>query len=140
MNHFHLVHGDINCIEKNDEYPNHSWVEKDGFVYDTTDGFKWEKNLYYELFKPIVYEVYDETSVQNYPFYQKVIKKKGKEIPLKNLALVTQYIEELENEKPGFNHDYFQRELKLWREKNNIQLFPEEKMKEYKKALEKDTQ
>ena len=44
MNHFHLVHGDINCIEKNDEYPNHSWVEKDGFVYDTTDGFKWEKN------------------------------------------------------------------------------------------------
>lgn len=36
------------------------------------------KKLYYELFKPIVYEVYDETSVQSYPFYQEVIKKQGK--------------------------------------------------------------
>ena len=140
MNHFHLVHGDINCIEKNDEYPNHSWVEKDGFVYDTTDGFKREKKLYYELFKPIVYEVYDETSVQNYPFYQEVIKKTGKEIPIENLALVTQYIEELENEKPGFNHHYLQRELKLWREKNNIQPFSKETMTEYRKLMEKKQQ
>lgn len=41
------------------------------------------KNLYYELFQPIIYEVYDETSVQSYPFYQEVIKKTGKEIPIK---------------------------------------------------------
>lgn len=61
--------------------------------------------------------MYDETSVQSYPFYQEVIKRTGKEIPIKNLALVTQYIEELEEEKPGFNHHYLQRELKLWREK-----------------------
>ena len=117
MDRFHLVHGDINCIEKNEEYPNHSWVEKDGYVYDTTDGFKWDKKLYYELFEPIVCEVYDENSVQDYLFYQSVIKKEGKEIPPENLALVTQYIEELENEKPGFNHYYLQRELKLWRKK-----------------------
>ena len=136
MDHFHLVHGDINCIKKNDEYPNHSWVEKDGFVYDTTDGFKWDKKLYYELFEPIVYEVYDENSAQNYPFYQSVIKKEGKEISLENLALVTQYIEELESENPGFNHYYLQRELKLWREKNNIKLFSKETMTEYRKIME----
>ena len=88
----------------------------------------------------IVYEVYDESSVQNYPFYQEVIKKTGKEIPIENLALVTQYIEELEEEKPGFNHHYLQRELKLWREKNNIQPFSKETMTEYRKLMEKKQQ
>ena len=138
MDHFHLVHGDINCIKKNDEYPNHSWVEKGSFIYDTTDGFKWEKNLYYELFEPVVQEVYDENTVQTYPFYQSVIENGTKEISLENLALVTQYIEELENENPGFNHYYLKRELKILREKKKIKLFPEKTMAEYRKIMEKE--
>ena len=54
MEHFTLVHGDVNFIVLDEKDPNHSWVEKDGFVYDTTDGFRWDKDLYYELFQPVV--------------------------------------------------------------------------------------
>ena len=43
MEHFTLVHGDVNFIVLDEKDPNHSWVEKDGFVYDTTDGFRWDK-------------------------------------------------------------------------------------------------
>mgnify|MGYP003297928216 CR=1 FL=1 len=69
MDKFKLVHGDVNFIVLNDEYPNHSWVEKDGFVYDTTDGFRWDKDLYYELFQPVVREVYTEETVKDYEGY-----------------------------------------------------------------------
>lgn len=47
MDSFRLVHGNIHIYPKNSEYPNHSWVEKDGYVYDPTDGCKYEKELYY---------------------------------------------------------------------------------------------
>ena len=50
MDSFTLVHGDVNFLPLNDEYPNHSWVERDGYDYDTTDALRWDTKLYYKLF------------------------------------------------------------------------------------------
>lgn len=137
MEHFTLVHGDVNFIVLDEKDPNHSWVEKDGFVYDTTDGFRWDKDLYYELFKPVVREIYDENTVKNYDDYQRVLSHSDEEIELERLKLMIQYIELLETEQPYVNSEFLQREIDLWREKNNISdRFSDEVMFQYKKILE----
>lgn len=137
MEHFTLVHGDVNFIVLDEKDPNHSWVEKDGFVYDTTDGFRWDKDLYYELFKPVVQEIYDENTVKNYSDYQRVLSHSNEEIELERLKLMIQYIELLETEQPYVNSEFLQREIDFWREKNNISdRFSDEVMIQYKKILE----
>lgn len=137
MEHFTLVHGDVNFIVLDEKDPNHSWVEKDGFVYDTTDGFRWDKDLYYELFQPVVREVYDENTVKDYSDYQRVLSHSDDEIELERLKLMIQYIELLESEQPYVNSEFLQKEIDLWREKNNItDRFSDEVMVQYKKILE----
>lgn len=136
MDHFTLVHGDVNFIRENGEYPNHSWVEKDGFVYDTTDGFKWDKDLYYSLFQPKVREVYDEVSVKDYDDYQYVLSRAEEERDLTTQALIIQYMELLETEKPYVNQRFLQNEIDGWRERNGVtDKFSDETMKEYKKIM-----
>ena len=49
MQSFKLVHGNVSEYPLNFNYPNHSWVEKDGYVYDPTDGCKYEKEFYYPV-------------------------------------------------------------------------------------------
>lgn len=137
MDHFTLVHGDVNFISKEKDFPNHSWVERDGFVYDTTDGFKWDKKLYYELFQPEVKEVYDEESVKDYDDYQWVLSHADEEIEMERLKLMIQYIELLETENPYVNCEFLQREIDLWREKNGItDRYSDEVMMQYRKILE----
>lgn len=136
MDSFTLVHGDVNFLSLNDEYPNHSWVEKDGFVYDTTDGLKWKKELYYELFKPVVREVYDEKTVSTYGDYQDVLSRSKKDEDMTVLALMIQHIEEIESEERYINHKRLLSEIALWREKHNIKdKFSDEAMKELKKII-----
>lgn len=138
MDKFKLVHGDVNFIVLNDEYPNHSWVEKDGFVYDTTDGFRWDKDLYYELFQPVVREVYTEETVKDYGDYQRVLSHSHDEVDPLQLQLMIQYIELLETENPYVNSKFLQNEINIWREKHNItDRFSDEAMNEYKKILAK---
>ena len=138
MDKFKLVHGDVNFIVLNDEYPNHSWVEKDGFVYDTTDGFRWDKDLYYELFQPVVREVYTEETVKDYGDYQRVLSHSHDEVDPLQLQLMIQYIELLETENPYVNSKFLQNEINIWREKHNItDRFSDEAMAEYKKILAK---
>lgn len=138
MDKFKLVHGDVNFIVLNDEYPNHSWVEKDGFVYDTTDGFRWDKDLYYELFQPVVREVYTEETVKDYGDYQRVLSHSNDEVDPLQLQLMIQYIELLETENPYVNSKFLQNEINIWREKNNVtDRFSDEAMNEYKKILAK---
>lgn len=48
LDNYTIVRGNINRYPIGEE-PNHSWVEKERWVYDTTDGFKWERELYYDL-------------------------------------------------------------------------------------------
>ena len=138
MDKFRLVHGDVNFIVLNDKYPNHSWVEKDGFVYDTTDGFRWDKDLYYELFKPVVREVYTEETVGDYSDYQRILSHSNDEVDPLQLQLMIQYIELLETESPYVNCRFLQNEIDIWREKNKItERFSDEAMDEYKKILAK---
>lgn len=136
MDPFTLVHGDVNFIRENGEYPNHSWVEKDGFVYDTTDGFKWDKELYYSLFQPKVREVYDEISVRDYDDYQYVLSRAEEERDLTTQALMIQYMELLETENPYVNQIFLQNEIDVWRERNGVcEKFSDEVMMEYKKIM-----
>ena len=135
MDKFKLVHGDINIYPKQN-YPNHSWVEKDNYVYDPTDGFKYEKEIYYKLYEPQVINVYDETSVKNYDFYQKVINK-GKEVNLKILPIILQYIEEQENIEESINHDLLLNEIEQIRKKYNITIkYNKQIIDEYRKIFE----
>ena len=143
MDHFNLVHGNVNFLQKNESYPNHSWVEKDGFVYDTTDGFKWDKELYYKLFQPEVVEVYDENTIKDYSFYHYILSRADSDLPLVNKALMIQYIESLEIEEPLINAEKLFEEVELWRKNNNItKKLSDEQMSRYKqivKQLEEDS-
>ena len=138
MSYFKLVHGNINIQPKNLEYPNHSWVEKDGYVYDPTDGYKWEKSLYYRIFEPEVVEIYDENSVNDYDFYQEVINSSSKkDITKDNLTLILQYLEILEEENPTVNHTLLLDEIEICRQQYHItQKNDDYVMKKYRKLIE----
>ena len=120
MDSFTLVHGDVNFLPLNDEYPNHSWVERNGFVYDTTDGLRWDKKLYYKLFRPVVREVYDENTVCTYDDYQYVLNRAKKDEDMTVLALMIQHIEDIESSSYYVNHKRLLSEINIWREKNDI--------------------
>ena len=44
----------------------HTWVEADGFVYDTTYGLVYNKELYYDLYKPTKVEITTAESIENF--------------------------------------------------------------------------
>ena len=136
MDYFKLVHGDVNFLEKNGNYPNHSWVEKDGFVYDTTDGFKWDKELYYELFQPKVHEIYDDNTIKDYNFYHYIIARSNADMSLVDKSLMIQYIESLEKDEPLINADRLFEEVELWMKNNNItKRLSDEQMRRYKQIV-----
>lgn len=140
MDHFKLVHGDVNIYPKNLEYPNHSWVEKDGFVYDPTDSYKWEKELYYHVFEPVVVKEYDEESVQNYSFYQETIQRLGKnDFDKDSVALILQYLELLEAEIPTVNHYFLLEEIEKSRSRYQItRRYSDQVMKKYREFMEEE--
>lgn len=137
MEHFLLVRGDINELDLNEDgYPNHGWVEKDGFVYDTTFGIKWEKDLYYKIFEPNVKEIIDEKSINDYPDYQELLMEGEGTISPMRFALILQYIEALENEDPQINHQLLERELQIVREKRNITYtFSNDEVEKFKQII-----
>ena len=138
MESFQLIHGNINIYPKNLECPNHSWVEKDGYVYDPTDGHKWKKELYYRVFEPEVLEVYDENTVKDYAFYQDVITRKQEVVSEERLALMLQYLEILENDHPTINYNLLLEEIELCRKKNHITIkYDSHVMKKYRQLMEK---
>ncbi len=134
---FTLVHGNVNKFLKDDRYPNHSWIEKDGFVYDTTDGFKWDKELYYRLFEPEVIECYDEVSVEEDPYYQAVLANtKTEPSSKKALALQLQYLELLEQENHTVNHHRLLEEIEICRRDHQIMFsYSDRLLKEYQKRM-----
>lgn len=139
MNSFRLVHGNINIFPKNGEYPNHSWVEKDGYVYDPTDGYKYEKQLYYQFYNPEVIEVYDEKTVNFYPFYHEVVGNLGSIISEDNLTLMLQYLEILEEENPTVNHTLLLEEIHVCREQYGItKKYSSEAMAKYRSIMKEN--
>jgi len=136
MENFKLVHGDVNIYPKT-HYPNHSWVEKDGYVYDPTDGFKYEKNLYYKLYDVEVIESYDEETCKNYKFYQDIIKKYNN-ADISFLSILLQHIEEQDDIETNMNHYFLLEEIKKVREKYNIiKRYDKKIMEQYRTMLKK---
>lgn len=117
MNGYKLVHGNVNTWEPGVDCPNHSWVEKDGYVYDTTWGCKFEKDFYYEKYEVEVVQVYDEVSVKDYSLYNEVSQKINKNnVPLEQLSMLLQYLEMLEKENNTINHYMLLDEISKCRE------------------------
>ncbi len=141
MSYFKLIRGNINIYPKNLEFPNHSWVEKDGYVYDPTDGFKWKSELYYRVFKPEVLEVYDEVSIQGDSFYQDATKRlENKTCSKEALAMTLQYIEGIELKEPSMNHTMLLEEIKNCRNRYHItEKYPDSIMKKYYEMMEDET-
>lgn len=136
MERFTLIHGDVNCFDLNDEYPNHSWIEKDVFVYDTTFGLRWDKGLYYSLFKPKIREIYDENTVKYYQDYQKILRDADKKENPLSVQLVIQSLEVSEAKKPSVNQSMLQNEIDLWRQNNGIKdKFSDEHIQGFQKIL-----
>ena len=135
MDDFTIVQGNIKTLPHDLGYPNHSWVEKDNFVYDTTDGFKWDKALYYELFEPEVCNtITKEEAIQN-EFYQTVLNGTKKTIPEDAKGLIIQYLELLEQEKPTVNHHALLDEITLFREETHLPIFSKSILDAYQKQM-----
>lgn len=134
LDEFRLVRGNINIYPIGDR-PNHSWVEKDGFVYDTTDGFKWEKNTYYELFDATIIEEYNENNYMDFWFYRNQLEKCEK-VPKEQTAMMVELVEMLETEKQWINYECLMSEIAKFRKKEGItKKFPEEVMVKFKKFV-----
>ena len=120
LDSFYLIHGNINVLEKNASYPNHSWVEKDGLVYDTSDGYAILKEKYYQVLEPEIVDIYDESSVADYSFYQEVVSLIQDVSAVDDrdlLALRLQYLLSLDEEKSSVNYDRLQEEVDVCRSK-----------------------
>jgi len=137
MDSFRLVHGNVNIYPPEDKHPNHSWVEKDGYVYDSTDGCKYEKELYYKNYEVEVVEAYDEFSVQSYQFYNEVSSKINQDnVPIEQLAMMLQYLEMLELENNTINHYMLLDEIDKCRELYGATTIYEDKvMQKYKSYM-----
>jgi len=110
---------------------------KDGFVYDPTDGFKYEKELYYKLYDAEVISSYEEKNCKDYKFYKDVIKQYDR-ANISFLTLFLQYLEEEENIKPTINHKILLNEIEEIRKKYNItKRYDKKVMDEYRKGIQK---
>ena len=128
MSSFHLVHGNINCLPKED-YPNHSWVEKDGYVYDTTDA----------LFEPEILKIYDEQTVQDYPYYQAVLQHLRRETDAFFQAISLQYLELLELEQPTVNHHALLEEIEKYRSQENLKTYAPPVLEKFRQYMNRES-
>lgn len=137
MDEFSLIHGNINIYPKN-EYHNHSWIEKNGYVYDPTDGFKYEKELYYKLYEAEVVVSYNEKNCKDYKFYQEITEQYD-EANIHFLTLFLQFLEEEENIKPTINHKILLKEIEKVRKKYNItKKYDKSVMDEYREEIKRN--
>lgn len=115
---------------------------KAGYVYDPVDGFRYEKDLYYQLFEPVVVETYDEKEVLDYPFYQEVITKSDAiSLEKYNLTLILQYLEILEQESPTFNHSLLLEEIRNYRNMHHLQeKVPAPIMRKYREYMAQNSE
>lgn len=133
MDDFKLIRGNINVYPIEDE-ANHSWVEKDGYVYDTTDGFKWKKEIYYKYFDAVPIEVYEKDNCLDVEFYQKELLKGKMQLDEMPTLLMLELIELLDSEEHSVNHNFLLEEIRVFRrEKNLMDRLPKEIVLDFKK-------
>ena len=75
-----LVRGDLKDLEYEygKEDAGHGWIEMNGYVYDPTSRLRYEKDVYYKLFKPTnvekcTHEEYIHTSEENRYYYERIM-------------------------------------------------------------------
>lgn len=135
MDDFKLIRGNINVYPKEDE-PNHSWVEKNGFVYDTTDGFKWKKEIYYQYFDAEPIEIYNKDNYMSLVFYQKELERTKIQLDDMDILLQLELIELLEREEPYINQYRLLEEINIFRKNKNLtKRLPKEIVEEYKRIV-----
>lgn len=119
MSSFKVANGNINAINE-EELGNHTWVEKEEWVYDVTDGMKWRKDAYYSIYQPNIVSVYDNNECLNWNFYQEEVNGSKTEPFSYDQALMLEMIELLETENPSYNHDKLMKEIEIFRKENLI--------------------
>lgn len=121
MDKFRIVRANINEL-KNESLGNHTWIEKDGYVYDVTDGFKWKKEVYYEIYQPEIISSYDEETCKNYDVYQLIMEEIELQKQLSfDSELMLEIIELKESEKKSINHKKLVEEIEIFRKKENLE-------------------
>ncbi len=118
MDSYTIIQGTTSDFQQYGDKISHGWVEKDGFVYDTTDCHKWAKEVYYDVFEARPMISYNEENWQTNPFYLELMK--GFEIDIQPLVLETFFrvLEELEEKKPSLTHDFLLNEIEIYREQH----------------------
>ena len=119
MDYFRIVRGNVNCYQV-DGTCNHSWIEKDGWVYDTTFGFKWKRDIYYDRFDAAPIEIYDENNYLENEFYRDEFKKCEDYIN-SDICVLLDVIEEMATVKPSVNDVRLMEEIRLFKEKKNLE-------------------
>ena len=120
MPKFKLIRGDIKPLI-NEESPNHSWLEDDKYVYDTTDNCKWLKDFYYYIYEPKIIEIItEENCMQDEKYLYVTNQNKDIICNLDNMELMLEALELIEEERPTVNHDLLLNEISLLREKHNL--------------------
>lgn len=137
MDYFKIINGNINLFPS-EPNGNHSWVEKDGWVYDTSDGLKWVKDIYYQVFGARVIDEYDETNYLSSWFYRKELMNSSL-TPNEHTARMIDLIEALEIETPHVNHKRLMAEICLYRESFKItKKMSREEIRQYKKIISEE--
>ncbi|MBP3634935.1 MAG: hypothetical protein J6J17_00550 [Bacilli bacterium] len=133
MDKFNLVRGNVSSWAY-DIDGNHSWIEKDGFVYDTTKGVKFKKEYYYEIFNPQIIRALNEDNYidDNIYMYFLISGMQDVENERRNLELTFKMLEYLEKLKPTINGKRLLNEIEKYRIENPYnEKLPEEIVKKY---------
>lgn len=133
MDKFDLVTANISSYPY-DENGNHSFIEKDGWVYDTTKGFKYKKEDYYKLFNPQIVKVLNEDTYinDNVYMYYLTLGSQNVENERKNLELTFKMLEYLEKLRPTINGKRLLMEIEKYRKENPYEgTLKEEEVKKY---------
>ena len=117
MDDFLLMRGKVKSLEiqYGKEKSGHGWVESNGWVYDTSMGFKVEKNLYYKLEQPTDIESYTKEDCLKDEAYMEILNSKINKysltciVPLlEGIAQLTknnQLIDQIEEFKDQISYD-----------------------------------
>lgn len=118
---FKLIRGDINVLSS-EESPNHSWVEDDNYVYETTNNCKWDKDSYYNIYNPNIIEVITEETCMQDNDYIYVLNNynNNNNINLDNIELILECLELMEMERPTINQDLLLNEINIFRHAKNL--------------------
>lgn len=140
LKEFRLIRGNIKDYPIEGNEPNHSWVETEEWVYDTTNGFKTKKDLYYELHRPSIIESYDQNTLKQDEYYIKLLNRidTNDQDDKKTAYMVLGLIEHLEKLKPTINGKRLMYEIDEYRKNNLMNIEISKKlMNQYCSEMEK---